>query len=463
MLAIDASDSMNGDPEAGAIAAAQSFVAQRRGKPGGRVVTFNGNVNVVQAPTIDPGQLQRGVGAVRRSWRTGRTSVRCGLALAQAARRGEDLRRLDRAPLRRRRRRQHEHADTGRRGREGAEGACVHGRASLGRVRRHDAARRSRRRPAAPSPRRRRRRSSPASTPQLGSQLSTEYVLDVPLARRSEQHGRRPASRSTASAPHDAVQGADAVGAAAVPPAVLRRLSSRAGRSSCSRSSSPGSIAIAVRLLARRDAFAVRRPRSARSTGDTSQEEETASMRTDEDWRRRATRARTSGSAAARGWLGRFDEQIDIGRIKVSSMTIIAVTRSLEPSLRSFCSERSRSSSRFSVSGRRSSRVLGFGGRSRRSVRSSPISCRRTSRCSRPVFAPASRCSVRSSRWSRTRASRRRASSSVSITDEQLGSPARRMRSVGFPCGWPVATSSSSRCSPSSCARRVATPPRCST
>ena len=45
-----------------------------------------------------------------------------------------------------------------------------------------------------------------------------------------------------------------------------------------------------------------------------------------EEWRRRATRARSSGSAVARGWIGRFEEQLDIGRIKMSAGRIIFLT-----------------------------------------------------------------------------------------------------------------------------------------
>jgi len=86
-------------------------------------------------------------------------------------------------------------------------------------------------------------------------------------------------------------------------------------------------IAVAVRysLDAARSRF-VERIRM--FSGDTGEEEE-AQAKSDEDWRRRATRARASSSAAARGWIGRLDEQIDIGRIKVSSMSIIVVTACL--------------------------------------------------------------------------------------------------------------------------------------
>src|SRR5439155_17201703 len=45
-----------------------------------------------------------------------------------------------------------------------------------------------------------------------------------------------------------------------------------------------------------------------------------------EEWRKRAARARVSSSSAAQGWMGKLDEQRDVGRIGVSSMTIIVLT-----------------------------------------------------------------------------------------------------------------------------------------
>jgi tight adherence protein B len=86
-----------------------------------------------------------------------------------------------------------------------------------------------------------------------------------------------------------------------------------------------GLIAIAVRysLDAARSRFVERIRLFA---DDSIDEEADAKQKSDAEWRRRATRARASGSAAARGWIGRLDEQIDIGRINVSSMTIIVVT-----------------------------------------------------------------------------------------------------------------------------------------
>src|SRR6185503_318115 len=75
-----------------------------------------------------------------------------------------------------------------------------------------------------------------------------------------------------------------------------------------------GLIAVAVRLSL--DAARSRvMDRIRLFSGDTSDEDE-AKARADEDWRRRATR----------GWVGRLDEQVDIGRIRLSSKSIIVLT-----------------------------------------------------------------------------------------------------------------------------------------
>jgi Flp pilus assembly protein TadB len=84
-----------------------------------------------------------------------------------------------------------------------------------------------------------------------------------------------------------------------------------------------GLIGVAVRLVL--DAMRSRVVDRVRAfTEDSSQQ--TRDIPTGEEWRRRATRARASGSDAARTWLGRFEQQLDIGRIQLSSSTIIAVT-----------------------------------------------------------------------------------------------------------------------------------------
>jgi len=59
ILAIDASDSMKGKPEAAALAAARTFVAQRGPSESVGIVTFNGSVSTLQRPTQDVGKLTR--------------------------------------------------------------------------------------------------------------------------------------------------------------------------------------------------------------------------------------------------------------------------------------------------------------------------------------------------------------------------------------------------------------------
>ena len=135
ILAIDASDSMTGDPEAGALAAARTFVGQRRGNQEIGVVTFNGDVNVLQTPTIDPGQLQRGARVLAAARVRDAHLFDAVNRSLKHARGGEDLRRLDRAPLRRRRHRQHDDTLTQVvAAAQGAARARVHRRASLRRV-----------------------------------------------------------------------------------------------------------------------------------------------------------------------------------------------------------------------------------------------------------------------------------------------------------------------------------------
>ena len=58
ILALDASDSMAGDPEKGAISAATTFVQRRAANQEIGIVAFNGAVNVIRQPTIDIGQLR---------------------------------------------------------------------------------------------------------------------------------------------------------------------------------------------------------------------------------------------------------------------------------------------------------------------------------------------------------------------------------------------------------------------
>jgi tight adherence protein B len=90
-----------------------------------------------------------------------------------------------------------------------------------------------------------------------------------------------------------------------------------------------GLLALAVRVAlegAGRSRI-VARVRAFSTDPEAEEREETTDAKTKADeWRKRATRARASSSSAARGWVGRLDEQLDIGRISMSSKTIVLLT-----------------------------------------------------------------------------------------------------------------------------------------
>jgi tight adherence protein B len=323
MLAIDASDSMTGAPERGAIAAAKTFVAQRRGNQEVGVVTFNGNVNVVQTPTIDPGRLQVALGtppqlgygthlfdAVRRSLRTlaaAKISAGSIVLLSDGADLGSTytLNQVVTAA-----RAQHVRVFT-----VGLRSGAFDG-ATLKTLSAQTGGTYA--------------EASSANElagiySQLGSLLSREYLLTY-------------RSVAAPSSTVDVAVSLDGVGATStqykaptpseLPPyhrPFFRQLILSAWSLALLALVVAALIAVAVRysLDAARSRFV---DRIRLFSGDTSDEEAEERAKQDEDWRRRATRARASGSAAARGWIGRLDEQIDIGRIKLSSMSIIVLT-----------------------------------------------------------------------------------------------------------------------------------------
>jgi tight adherence protein B len=158
---------------------------------------------------------------------------------------------------------------------------------------------------------------------QLGSQLSREYLLTY-------------RSLAAPSSPVDVLVTLDGVGASTaqyvaptpseLPPyhrPFVRRFILSGWSLLLLALVIAGLIGVALRLAldAARSRFV---DRIRLFSGDT--EDETPKPSAQDDWRRRAIKARVSGSAAARGWLGKLEEQIDIGRIPVSSMTIIVVT-----------------------------------------------------------------------------------------------------------------------------------------
>ena len=322
MLAIDASDSMAGKPEAGAVAAAKTFVAQRRGNQEVGLITFNGNVNVLQGPTIDPGQLQRALAnspqlaygthlfdAVRRSLRTlaaAKISAGSIVLLSDGADLGSTytLKQVVTAA-----KAQHVRVFTvGLRsgafdgstlkalavqtGGSYAEASSANALASI--------------------------------YADLGSRLSREYLLTY-------RSVAAPSSTVDVSVSLDGVGSTGTQYTAPTPSELppyhrpfFRQLILSGWSLALLALIVAGLIAVAVRLSL--DAARSRvMDRIRLFSGDTSDEDE-AKAKADEVWRRRATRARASGSAAARGWVGRLDEQVDIGRIKLSSKSIIVLT-----------------------------------------------------------------------------------------------------------------------------------------
>ena len=323
MLAIDASDSMTGAPERGAIAAAKTFVAQRRGNQEVGVVAFNGNVNVLQTPTIDPGRLQAVLGtspqlgygthlfdAVRRSLRTlaaAKISAGSIVLLSDGADLGSSytMQQVVTAA-----RAQHVRVFTVGLRSGAFDGSTLKSLAAQTGGRYAEASSAN---------------ELASIYSQLGSLLSREYLLTY-------------RSVAAPSSTVDVAVSLDGVGSTStqyqaptpseLPPyhrPFFRRLILSGWSLALLALVVAGLIAVAVRysLDAARSRFV---DRIRLFSGDTSDEEADVKAKQDEDWRRRATRARASGSAAARGWIGRLDEQIDIGRIKLSSFSIIVLT-----------------------------------------------------------------------------------------------------------------------------------------
>jgi tight adherence protein B len=323
ILAIDASDSMRGDPEAGALAAAKTFVSKRTGNQEVGIVAFNGAVNVLHAPTIDSGQLRStlatspplGYGtrlfdAVNRSLKTlAASQIKAGSVVLLS---------------------------------DGADIGSTH---TLNQVIASARAQKVRvftvglksgafnpktlRTLAAQTGGSYAETSSAAQLEsiyaKLGSRLSSEYLLQYrSLAAPSSPVDVQVTlgGVGTSTAHYVAPKPSD------LPPyhrPFVRRFVLSGWSLALLALVVAGLIAVAVRysLDAARSRFVERIRLFA---DDSIDEEAEAKQKSDAEWRRRATRARASGSAAARGWIGRLDEQIDIGRINVSSMTIIVVT-----------------------------------------------------------------------------------------------------------------------------------------
>jgi len=323
MLAIDASDSMTGAPEAGAISAAKNFVAQRRGNQEVGLIAFNGGVHVLQAPTIDPGQLQRALAnspqlgygthlfdAVRRSLRTlaaAKISAGSIVLLSDGADIGSTytMNQVVTAA-----KAQHVRVFTVGLRSGAFDGATLKSLAAQTGGTYAEASSAN---------------ELAGIYSQLGSLLSREYLLTY-------RSVAAPSSTVDVAVTLDGVGSTSTQYKAPTPSELppyhrpfFRQLILSGWSLALLALVVAGLIAIAVRLSldAARSRFV---DRIRLFSGDTSEEEAEAKARQDDDWRRRASRARASGSTAARGWVGRLDEQVDIGRIKLSSKSIIVLT-----------------------------------------------------------------------------------------------------------------------------------------
>jgi len=322
ILAIDASDSMTGAPEAGALAAARTFIGRRTASQQVGVLAFNGTLNLLQRPTIDPGQLQAAL--------QGAPQLAYGTRLFDAVARSLQTLSVNKISA-------------------GSiillsDGADIGSKSQLNQV--VQAARRQHVRvftvglrsgaydPAT-------LKSLAAQTgggyaeatsatqlagiySQLGNKLSREYLLTY-------RSLAAPGSIVDVSVTLDGVGSSAARYTAPTPSELppyhrpfIRRFLLSGWSLLLLALVAAGLIAGAVRLLV--DAARSRFVDRVRAFATESLPADVTQTKASEDWRHRAARARVSSSAAARGWLGRLDEQLDIGRIRISSMSIVVVT-----------------------------------------------------------------------------------------------------------------------------------------
>ena len=322
ILAIDASDSMAGKAEAGALAAAKTFVNQRRSSQEIGLVGFNGRISVLQEPTIDPGQLHQSLAHSPK--------LAYGTHIYDALNASLQLLAKNKISA-------------------GSivllsDGADVGSAATLKKVVSSAKAQHVRvftvgLRSGAYDPTTLRAIAQQTGASyaeassesqlasiysQLGSRLSNEYLLQY-------------RSLAAPGSPVDVSVTLDGVGSSTthyraptpseLPPyhrPFFRKFILSGWSLFLLTVFVAGLIAFAVRLILRAaESSFISRVRAFAGEA-TPKPEETPKER--EDWRRRATRARASSSTAAHGSIGRLDEQIDIGRINASSMTIIIVT-----------------------------------------------------------------------------------------------------------------------------------------
>jgi tight adherence protein B len=323
ILAIDASDSMAGKPEAAAVSAARTFVDKRGANQEIGVLTFNGAVNVVQALTVDAGSLHNALaksptlaygthifdGLSQSLQLLAHEKVSAGSVVLLSD--GKDvgsstsLKSVVAAA-------QAQHVRIFTVGlRSGAfDGTTLRSIAAQTRGSYAEATSASQ---------------LGAIYSSLSSKLASEYLLQY-------RSNAAPSSTVDVSIALDNVGATtstyDAPKPSELPPyhrPFVRRFFLSGWSLALLALVVAGLLAFAVRLTLE----AVRSRVVARVRAFSSEPEPDRSKTTEakrDEWRKRAARARVSSSSAARGWLGKLDEQLDIGRIRVSPMTIAVVT-----------------------------------------------------------------------------------------------------------------------------------------
>jgi tight adherence protein B len=323
ILAIDASDSMAGAPEAAAVAAARTFVAKRGTNQEIGVLTFNGGVDVLQKPTVDVGALRQAL-ATKPQLGYG-THIFDGLSGALQLLVHEKISAGSVILL--------------------SDGADVGSTSSMAQV--VTAAKKQHTRIFTVGLRSgafdgATLRSIAAETggsyaeavseiqlgaiyASLSNKLASEYLLQY-------RSSAAPSSTVDVSITLDKV-GATTSTYVAPKPSELPPYHRPFLRAFILSGWSLALLALAVAALL---AFAVRvaleGPRSRvvsrvrAFSSDPEADRPKTSEAKGEEWRKRATRARLSSSSTARGWVGRLDEQLEIGRISTSSMTVVTLT-----------------------------------------------------------------------------------------------------------------------------------------
>jgi tight adherence protein B len=322
ILALDASDSMAGAPETGAVEAAKTFVSRRAASQEIGIVTFNGAVSVLREPTIDGGLLNAALASPPR--------LSYGTHLFDGVRRALQLLAAKKVSA-------------------GSivllsDGADVGSNATLRQV--VALAKRQRARVFTVGLR------SGAFDPKVLQAIATqtggtyaEASSPTELARIYSQLGSKLAreylltyrSLAAPGSPVDVSVTLDGVGRSAAhyeapTPSELPPYHRPFFRTVMLSGWTVFFLALAVMVLigfAIRLAIDAARSRFVDRIRAFASDEETEQEATDkrrEEWRRRASRARASGSTAARGWLGKLEEQVDIGRINISARAIVVVT-----------------------------------------------------------------------------------------------------------------------------------------